>query len=1096
MAPLLVGNDDEASFFLNVLHIQQHRRHRAIRRLVSEVEKGAISTKNIVEIFIPLLEMFVDDTSADESAQGTRGQAITAMGTLLQWLDWRHFKVLFRKYRSDIDLTKNEQKGAARLLGHATDALLSANKSRSDSEGDAGQQKPRLAEALPDISTVQQELRSQFIPKLADFIHYKDEAELHHRLPIAVIALKLITLLPPEEVPIVASPVVLDMANMLRSRAQEARDAARKALCEVVLLLGPTSLQFVVKEMRTALTRGYQLHVVSYTLHAILVALGPQSNHGDLDYCVEDLVPVIMDDTFGTVGQEKDNQDYISTMKEVKSSKSFDSMELLARSVSITSVSKLVAPLQTLLAGSLTTKQVRQTDELLRRMGMGVAQNPSSTKRDILTFAYQMVQDLYQQRASNAVRPLTNDEKNRHRYLIQLSSAHKRTESQTSALLYKLAKFALDLVRSTLQKHADVLTPENIHGFLPVIGDALVEGQEDVKISALRLLSAINKLPMQELEENAALYVSQAVKVFNSSTDTNEEGAQAALKFIAAVLRERKNVKLRDSDVAQLLHRITPDIEEPDRQGVTFNFIRAVMARKIQTPEIYELADKIGIMMVTSQSIGVRDVARGVFVHFLLEYPQSSSRWAKQQKFLMKNLEYDYPEGRQSVMEAVNTMVGKMKGDNGQESISAFFIPILLRILNDDNEGCRQVAGALLGRLFSLADRTRMTEMFQPLRAWAEQEENPALRKLSLQAYGIILDANTNLSKEEFGLIRDSLSTALSLSSADDEDDWELQFQALLLLQKMAESQPERMLDHKQNQLWSSVWPSLSHRNAWIQSTSASLCIQFFSHSISADRSKLPLACEYGLSVDSDGFLTLLKAGVRVLRRTEGNENLSSQIVQILGFLGQCLDQNGLSMEVKQTSTDENVLNFQSEDESYVEDGVKTRTKTISGVQYLLDQLTRILRFEANRLTTAAFLPKTSALQLLSSLLADLSMANLPRPQIHEILLPLQHMTDPNVTAPRSADPTFAATHQRLVELSHEVMEKLQKKLGDAEYIKALTEVSKIMRRRRDERRTKRQIERVAEPERAARDKKRKHDKTKERKREIGRTHMQRRREQ
>ena len=1095
MTPLLVGNDQEASFFSNILHIQQHRRFRAIRRLVTEVERGAISTKNIAEIFIPLLEMFIQDSSTDESAQSTRGQAITAMGTLLQWLDWKQFKTLFRKYKGDIDLTDSQHKESSRLLGHATDALISASKWRVYQDGESNDQpKPRLAEALPDKKKVEQELRTQFIPHLAELIHYKDEAEISSRLPIAVITVKLITLLPAPEIASVASPVVLDIANILRSRTQESRDAARKALCELVLLLGPSSLQFVVKEMRTALTRGYQLHVVSYTLHAILVALSTSSQHGDLDYCVEDLVPVIMDDIFGTVGQEKDNQDYISSMKEVKSSKSFDSMELLARSIRITSVSKLIAPLQTFLSGSLTSKQVRQVDELLRRTGSGVAQNPSANKRDILTFAYQLIQALYEQKSSKGGRTQTTDEKNRQRYLIQLSSAQKRNESQALSLLYKLAKFSLDLVRSTLQKYGDILTPENVHGFLPVIGDALIEGQEDVKISALRLLSAIIKLPMQELEENASLYIGEAVKLVKKSTSTNEEGAQAALKLIAAVLRERKHVTIRESDVAELLRRLTPDIEEPDRQGVTFNFIRAVMARKIQIPEVYELADKIGIMMVTNHGKGARDVARGVFVHFLLEYPQTSSRWSKQQKFLLKNLEYEYPEGRQCVMEAINTLVAKMRGESAQELVSTCFIPVLLRMANDDNEACRQLAGAFLGKLFSKADRGRLGEMFEPLNAWAEQEENPTLRKLSLQAFIILLDTDVALKDDELAQIRDSIYPTLKLSNDVDEDEWELPFQALSLLLKLTESHPEAVLDRKQSRLWSSVWSSFAHPNAWIRSTVASLCVQFFSHCVLANTSNLPLTCDLGLSMDSDAFLTVLKASIRVLQHTEGNENLSEQVVQMLGFLGQCLDQNGLSIPVKQLKSTDNddMEDDDSEDDSGNETAIKDK---ISGIQYLLDQLTRILRVEPNRLTTSAFLPKKSTLHLLSTLLPSLSSTNTPPSQIHTLLLPIHHLTDPSTISPRSADPTFATTYQSLIELAHEVTEKIQTRLGDAEYVKALTEVSRMVRKRREERRSKRVIERVAEPERAAREKKRKHDRTRERKREMGRAHQRRRRE-
>ncbi|KAL6249222.1 U3 snoRNP protein [Rhinocladiella similis] len=1090
LKPLLVGNDEEASFFSNILHIQHHRRLRAIRRLLSEVERGAISASNIAEVFIPLLEMFVYDSGSDESAQSTKGQSIAAMGTLLQWIDWKHFKSLLYKYKNDITVGESNEKAASRLLSHAADALLAARSHQSD---DPTAATPYLSPSLPSSQIIESELRKHFVPKFAELVHYKDEAEISFRIPVAVTTIKLITMLPEEEVQILAAPIILDIAHILRSRTQESRDIARNTLCQIVMLLGPSSLQFVLKELRNALTRGYQLHVLSFTLHAILVTLTPNVQLGDLDYCVQDLVAVVMDDTFGTVGQEKDNQDYVSSMKEVKSNKSYDSMELLAKSISVSSLSSLVSPIQTLLVGSLTTKQVRQVDELLRRVGAGVSQNPGASKRDLLVFAYQLIQAIYKEKESAQIRKPTVEEKSRQRYLIKMTSAHKTVSSQTSSQVYKMARFALDLVRSILQKHDEVLTVENVHGFLPVIGDALIEAQEDVKISAMRLLSAIIKLPMQELDQNGPLYVMEAVKVVKNSTDTNEEAAQAALKLVATILRERKQVKVRDIDIAELLHRITPDIEEPDRQGVTFNFIRAVMARKIQVPEIYEVVDKIGIMMVTNQGKGARDTARGVYVHFLIEYPQSSSRWSKQQKFFMKNLEYEYPEGRQSVLEAINTLIAKTKGEAAQDLNSTFFIPVLLRMANDENKGCRDLAGTLLGQMFRSADSAHLRELLRPLRAWIEQDDNPALQKVSMQAYNILLSSDVGLDEEEVTRLRDNLAGSLQQPATDgDGDEWESLFQALLLLSKLVESRPDVVLNQKQTKLWIPVWKSLSHQHAWVQSTSAGLICAFFRHCLEADHSNLPLTCDHGLRLDRERFLDILKASVRILRRTEGSEDLSNQAVQILLFLGQCMNVNGFAMEVADKSMDEEDEEVQDSVES--EDERPTRTKKIPCLQYLLDQVTRILRIESTSLTSAAFLPKKSSLVLLSTLIPALSTANLSL-RAHDILVPLQHLTDPSTIQPRSADPSFPSTYQSLIELAHEVMEKVQNKLGDSEYVKTLTEVSRTMRKRREERRTKRRIERVAEPEKAARDKKRKSDRKKERKKEIGRAHQSRRRE-
>lgn len=86
---------------------------------------------------------------------------------------------------------------------------------------------------------------------------------------------------------------------------------ARNTLADIAILTGPSYLGFIMKSMKTALQRGYQLHVLSFTLHHILVKMDPLMKPGDLDYCLPEIMDVIMDDTFGVTGQEKDAEEYI-----------------------------------------------------------------------------------------------------------------------------------------------------------------------------------------------------------------------------------------------------------------------------------------------------------------------------------------------------------------------------------------------------------------------------------------------------------------------------------------------------------------------------------------------------------------------------------------------------------------------------------------------------------------------------------------------------------------------------------------------------------------------------------------------------------------
>jgi U3 small nucleolar RNA-associated protein 20 len=102
------------------------------------------------------------------------------------------------------------------------------------------------------------------------------------------------------------------------------------------------------------------------------------------------------------------------------------------------------------------------------------------------------------------------------------------------------------------------------------------------------------------------------------------------------------------------------------------------------------------------------------------------------------------------------------------------------------------------------------------------------------------------------------------------------------------------------------------------------------------------------------------------------------------------------------------------------------------------------------------------------------------------ILVPLLHLTDTQNNTPFSTDTTFPATYTSLTTSAQELLAAIQEKLGDKEYISAMTRASRAVRERRADRRQKRAIEKVADPESAARRKKIKGERQKKRKKEVG----------
>lgn len=1113
MNVLLVGDDEEASFFNNILHIQQHRRLRALRRLAAEAGKGQLQSANLSAIFIPLVEHFAFEEAENESGHNLIAEAVATIGSLAEWLEWNQFRANFRRYKSYMQSKPEMEKNILRLLGRMSDALASAMDQKKEASGETNGEsgamevcetsKCTLAKTVPSLTKVATELTTNFIPFLTNFIHHKQEAEMSLRLPAAVTTIKLLKILPEEDMAIRLPPVLLDVCSILKSKAQDSRDTARKTLNDIALLLGPVYFGYILKELRNTLLRGYQLHVLSFTVHSMLVVTTDHFNQGDLDYCLADLVAVVMDDIFGTVGQEKEAEDYVSKMKEVKSSKSFDSMELLAKNATIHHLSSLVRPLQALLREKLNSNIVKKIDELMRRIGIGLLRNPGAESRELLVFCYEVVKETYQDEASTDNKPAQKSE-SEERFLVKLQGA-KRGEKRgtTSSHVYKLTRFALDVLRAVLNKFGSLLTAANLAGFLPIIGDAMVQAHEEVKISALRLLSTIIKLPLPEIDQNSHVYLTEAVKMIKESPSTNTEAAQASLKLISAMIRERKETKLRDGHLAYLLHRLTSDIEEPDRQGITFNFIRAVMSRKFVVPEMYELMDQIATMMVTNQTRSARDLARGTYIHFLIEYPQAKNRWSKQLGFLAKNLDYKHQEGRQSVLEAVHMLLSKTGQELAQDIISTFFLPVVLAMANDDSPECREMAGTLLGQFYARADREQMKTILTPIRSWLEQTENMALGSIGLQAMRIYFEVEETEKDKQARFVVGILPELMQPVVQDHEDgNWETLYFALQLFTKLCKTVPSLALSPKCSTIWVAVQESLFFPHAWVKTCASNLVGMWLADvaktHAATGYSSIPLTGSSGLVLDKEAMLQLLRASLRCLRTPGITEELAMQSVRNLVFLGRCCAQNGLELQktsaedVESDSEDEHEEE-EADDKVNGEDTTNGAEPVKSAIRYIFSQISSLLRREVLSTRPEALVPKTASIALLAALVRHLDVDQI-QPSLPTILLPLQHMTDSSIPAPRSSDETFQNTYKALVSNCHEVLDLLQKKLGSTEYIAQMAKVQESIKERREGRRVKRRIEAVTDPERYERDKKRKNERKRDKRREKGLEHRGKRR--
>jgi U3 small nucleolar RNA-associated protein 20 len=426
---------------------------------------------------------------------------------------------------------------------------------------------------------------------------------------------------------------------------------------------------------------------------------------------------------------------------------------------------------------------------------------------------------------------------------------------------------------------------------------------------------------------------------------------------------------------------------------------------------------------------------------------------------------------------------------------------------NDDSSECREMAGALLGQFFSRADRENMKTILTPLHSWLEQTDNMALGSIGLQAMRIYFEAEET-EKEKEGRFVTSILPDLMQSVLEDQEgeNWETLYFALQLFTKLCKTNPALGLSDGCASIWAAVQESLFYTHAWVKTCAANLIGMWLADvaktHAATGYSEIPLPCSSGLVLDRDSMLKLLRASLRSLRTPGISEELAMQSVRNLVFLGRCCAQNGLEFQ-KTAAEEAEEAESEAEDEDEDEDagsqvnGEDNKTNGTqskqSAIRYIFSQISSLLRREVISTRPNVLVPKTASIALLAALIRHLDAEQI-LPSLPVILLPLQHLTDASIPAPRSSDETFQNTYKALVANCHEVLDSLQKKFGTTEYIAEMTKVQNQIKERREGRRAKRRIEAVADPERFERDKRRKNERKRVKRHEKGLEHRGKRR--
>ena len=112
------------------------------------------------------------------------------------------------------------------------------------------------------------------------------------RVPIALAMVKLLQQLPHGALERYLPGILLRICNFLKSRSPDVRNTARETLVKIQSTLGPRFFPYILSELRGSLRRGYQRHVLCYTVFMLLKHMEGSVRPGDIDVCLTSLQQV------------------------------------------------------------------------------------------------------------------------------------------------------------------------------------------------------------------------------------------------------------------------------------------------------------------------------------------------------------------------------------------------------------------------------------------------------------------------------------------------------------------------------------------------------------------------------------------------------------------------------------------------------------------------------------------------------------------------------------------------------------------------------------------------------------------------------------
>lgn len=407
---------------------------------------------------------------------------------------------------------------------------------------------------------------------------------------------------------------------------------------------------------------------------------------------------------------------------------------------------------------------------------------------------------------------LARNKQHRELYLVQDGAsaprltghdryANKSKSTNKSALinpaLIEAVRFCMTILHNSLKRNIFDENASEIMSmamsFLPLLGHCVrLPGASSVAALSMRCLCSLLNWTNIDVDVSFSRAVGNRMLklMFQGGVlvSTDNELVQACIKGLNSLFQIFKKrydatngsnvskpidrLPLRTEKIRTLLQLLTNSIVDviSNFQSAAFQLIRSIVNARVLLPEVYDLINKLMEQLVFSHFKAVRDSSSSIIVDFILNYPMKDSRFEGHIKQIIANCSYQFEEGRLSALTTLQNIVKILPSAVINDLAQMIFLPLAVRLINDDSSNCRTVTGDIIITLIKRIDNDICSQLLNFTLKWLETSlissdtaNAKALVRTGSQVASLIITAKPDFFKKSvdfkriIAVIRDAL---------------------------------------------------------------------------------------------------------------------------------------------------------------------------------------------------------------------------------------------------------------------------------------------------------------------------------------------------